>query len=182
MTSDTSTGVGRKRRFPDSMRRHAGRLAAVQALYQLEIAGGTVEAAIETIVTSPPDLLLDATDGAAPDAGLTGRIARAVVVRREEITDLVTAALSKDWRFSRLEVLMKCIFWAGTSELLMDAADRVPVRVIISEYVDIAHAFYSGKEPAMVNAVLDNIARVLRPGEMEAGPAGGGAARQGDAG
>jgi N utilization substance protein B len=74
--------------------------------------------------------------------------------------------LPPEWPLDRLEVLLRAIMRAGAYELL--ARGGVPARVIINEYVDLAHAFFAGAEPRMVNGVLDRLARSLRPGELEA--------------
>ena len=73
---------------------------------------------------------------------------------------------AKGWSVERLEILLRCILRLGTFELMARA--QVPARVVISEHVDLADAFFSGREPGMVNGVLDRLARSLRPGELEA--------------
>ena len=85
---------------------------------------------------------------------------------------MLADCLQPEGHLERLEVVLRAIFRLGTYELL--SVDDVPVRVVISEYVDLAHAFFSGREPGLVNGVLDKIARVLREDEL-AGPGSGGA-------
>ena len=81
-------------------------------------------------------------------------------MEKEEIDEIISAAINKDREFERLEVLLKSILRAGTLELLRE--HNVPLAVIIDEYVEIAHAFYFEKEPAFVNGVLDTIGKTLR--------------------
>ena len=77
---------------------------------------------------------------------------------------MIAAVLVEDWTIERLEILLACILRAGAHELA-DRAD-VPARVVISEYVDLADAFYGEKETGLVNGVLDRLARELRPLEL----------------
>ena len=92
---------------------------------------------------------------------------------------MIAAVLTEDWTIERLERLLLCILRAGAHEL----ADRpdVPARVVISEYVDLADAFYGEKETGLVNGMLDRLARELRPDELAvpngSGPDGSGKAR-----
>jgi N utilization substance protein B len=90
-----------------------------------------------------------------------------VTAKREELDRVVGAVLSADWTVERLEIILRRILEAGAYELT-ERTD-VPPRVVITEYVDVAHAFYSGAEPGMVNGVLDQLARRFRDQEMAAG-------------
>lgn len=158
--------------------RSAARLAAVQALYQSEMSG------------HPPDRVLDdflehgigakvsivprgeEDSGAAevehalaePDPLLFTAIFRGTLARCDDLDQMIAGALTGDWTVERLETVLRAILRAGAYELA--CSPDVPVRVVISEYVDIAHAFYSGPEPGLVNAVLDRIGRVVRAGEI----------------
>jgi N utilization substance protein B len=154
--------------------RASGRLAAVQALYQLDLTdvspdpvlkdfvagrqGGV--AIIEHPVTSQ-EQFVDLCDA---DTGIMVDIVRCVQNRAAEVDAMMLSSLSADWPVERLEVLLKAILRAGIAELL--ARQDVPPRATISEFVDIAHAFYPGPEPRLVNAVLDRVARAL--GRLEA--------------
>jgi N utilization substance protein B len=95
------------------------------------------------------------------------QIVKGVAKQRDEFDRIVGAALSADWTVDRLEIILRSILEAGTYELT-ERTD-VPPRVTITEYVDVAHAFYSGAEPGMVNGVLDKISRKFRDTEMSAG-------------
>src|SRR5262249_52423126 len=83
---------------------------------------------------------------------------------RLDLDDMIAAVLTEDWRIERLETLLHCILRAGAHELA-DRAD-VPARVVISEYVDLADAFYGEKETGLVNGVLGRLAHELRPQEL----------------
>ena len=83
---------------------------------------------------------------------------------QEELDGLIGPALSEDWTVDRLEALLRVILRAGTYELKIKK--NIPAAVIISEYLDVAHAFFEGGETRMVNGVLDHLARDLRTGEL----------------
>lgn len=145
-------------------RRRAARLAAVQALYEIDLAGITADSAILSL---SGDRWWTGGDDAAivdPEPKLFAELVRGVSARLAEIDAIVVAGLSDDWPFARLEDVLRQILRAGVYELL--AKPDVPPRVAISEYVDLTHAFFVEREPGLVNAVLDKVARVLRPEEM----------------
>jgi N utilization substance protein B len=142
-------------------RRSAARLAAVQALYQIDMS----EAAVDVVLRQFPRE--DGEPGLAePDGELFTKLVRGVVRRLEDIDPVVGGALSGDWTVERLEAILKSILRLAVFELL-ELSD-VPSKVVISEYLNIAHAFYAGPEPGMVNAVLDRVSRILREGEFPA--------------
>lgn len=146
----------------------AARLAAVQALYQIDLGGGSMEDALLDFLGQRGDETVDAPDGEVaiqPDRNLFAEIVRGVWARREELADMIGAALVDGWPLNRLEIVLRCILEAGVYELL--ARPNVPVRVVIDEYVDLAHAFYAGAEPGMVNGVLNTLAHRLRADEFD---------------
>ena len=87
-----------------------------------------------------------------------------MVRRQRELDPIIDQQLAAGWRLVRVDAILRAILRAGAFEL-MELAD-VPVRVVISEYVDVAHAFFEADEPRVVNGVLDQIARKVRPGEL----------------
>lgn len=149
-----------------SRSRSAARLAAVQALYSMEITGVTAEQAINESREREDDE--SPIRLAAPDGELMTLLVRGATAEGELLDEMITQALSRDWTVDRLESVLRAILRAGAFEL--KARPQTPARVVITEFVDVAHAFYAGPEPKMVNAVLDKIARVLRAEEFEADP------------
>ena len=144
--------------------RSTARLAAVQALYQLEISGGDPEQVIAEFTGHRLDEVVDGVTLVKPDRALFADLVRSVAHNRRDLDDMIAAVLVEDWTIERLETLLACILRAGAHEL----ADRpdTPARVVISEYVDLADAFYAEKETGLVNGVLDRLARELRPSEL----------------
>lgn len=83
---------------------------------------------------------------------------------KEELERIVSAALAQDWTWARIDRLVRAILLAGAYELVHRG--DVPPRVVINEYVEIAHAFYDQGEPSFINSVLDRVARQVRPAEL----------------
>ena len=153
-------------------RRSAARLYAVQALYQIDQSSDEPEVVIDQFVAHRLGREIDGDQYHRPDAKLFAELVLGVSARRAEIDDVIAGSLSKQRPVGRLEIILRAVLRAAVFELL--AVADVPVRVIINEYVDVAHAFFSGAEPGFVNGVLDRAARDLRPGEL--GESGGGQA------
>jgi len=146
-------------------RRSVARLAAVQALYQLDLNPTLgAEAVIREFLSHRLGRDIDGESYGDADAGLFADIVRGVVADRERLDEAISAALSEEWPLSRLETVLRLLIEAGAYEI----AHRpdVPPRVALSEYVGIAHAFFAGKEPALANGVLDRLARTLRRDEL----------------
>ncbi len=145
--------------------RRAARLLAVQALYQMDIRGGTPDATIlEFIEHRTGEIDDDETTVAAPNAdrAFFADIVRGVAQNRPEIDAALDGSLDGG-STARLEPLLRAILAAGVYELR--SRSDVPARVAISGYVHLTDAFFDAKEPGLVNAVLDRLARVLRPDE-----------------
>lgn len=149
-------------------RRHAARIAAVQALYQMELGGGVPDDVIAEFVAYR---LRDEAAQAAIDLDLFSDLVRGATAGRERTDQLIGDALDKDRSLGRLEVLMRAILRAGAYELM--AREDIDAALTISEYVAVADAFFNEREPALVNAVLDRIARGLAGGKSSAGAAHG---------
>lgn len=148
-------------------RRSATRLAAVQALYEIEVSGAAVDPVLGEFIGKRWADAVGGSDLLAPDEDQLGRLVRGVFGRRAELDAVIESALTGVWTMGRLEILLRAILRAGVYELT--ALKEVPSKAAINEYVDVAHAFYPGKEPALVNAVLDRLARTLRPNERMTG-------------
>jgi N utilization substance protein B len=139
--------------------RHAARLAAVQALYQMELAGGGAE---ETVAEFAEHRFCDFDE--APDADFFAAIVRGVPRHQVEIDRSVAGALSRDWSLARIDSILRAILRCGLFELV--ARRDVPARAVIDEYVAVAGAFFGGDEPGFVNGVLDTLARRKRAAEF----------------
>lgn len=144
--------------------RSAARIGAVQALYQMEISGIDVGEVIEEfaehrIANADRDDLLSGAD-----VTFFAQLLRGVVRRQSDIDPIIDQQLAKGWRLVRVDSILRAILRAGVLEIL-ECSD-VPARVAINEYVDVAHAFFSGDEPRVVNGVLDRIARAERGAEF----------------
>ena len=141
-------------------KRGAARLAAVQALYQMDVAGAGI---LEVTAEYEQFRLGKEVDGAQyreADAQWFRAILSGVVESQKTVDPIIRQSLTEDWPLSRLDSTLRAILRAGSFEL-MHRSD-VPVAVIVSEYVDIAKAFYEDDEPKLVNAVLDRVARRVR--------------------
>ena len=150
-------------------RRRAARLAAVQALYEMDVAGAPADAVLREFLGQRWTRALAAEDSepalAEPDAEMFSDLVRGVAARRDELDATIEGALAEDRTVQRLEVVLRAILRAGAYELL--ARLDVPPRVSINEYINVAYAFFAGSEPALVNGVLDRVARTLRPEELK---------------
>lgn len=138
-------------------RRTAARLAAVQALYQLEMGDGPANRAVFDLMQLRQDDLPEQL--VEPDAALLKTITDGLQARLKDVDDLVNGALSENRSIERSEAVLRAIYRAGAYELLTDTA--TPVGVIINDYVNVAHAFFNEGEPAKINAVLDKVAQAL---------------------
>jgi len=157
-------------------RRSAARLVAVQALYEMEMAGAPADAVLRQFMERRWGRRSEEESGAPlaePDTRWLAVLVQGVAERLPELDEAIAGALDKARPLERLEVLLRAILRAGAYELLSQA--DVPARVVINEYMNIAHAFFAGKEPNLVNGVLDRLAHVLRREELE-DPSGGQAA------
>ncbi|MBY5788814.1 transcription antitermination factor NusB [Rhizobium leguminosarum bv. viciae] len=140
--------------------RGAARLAAVQALYQMDVGGTGV---LEIVAEYEAHRLGQEIDGETylkADAAWFRSIVSGVVRDQVRLDPLIAAALQDDWALSRLDSTVRAILRAGVFEIT-DRKD-VPVAVIVTEYVEIAQAFFDVDEPKLVNAVLDRIAKQVR--------------------
>ncbi|KAA0688890.1 transcription antitermination factor NusB [Azospirillum brasilense] len=150
-------------------RRKAARLAAVQALYQIDLnqiepTGIAVESVIGEFINHRLGEEIDGAKFVSADPQLFADIVRGAAHRRTEVDGMLASALEPRYALDRLELLMRAILRAGAYELFVHN-DTHP-RILISEYVDVAHAFFAAREPGMVNGVLDHVARALRPDEL----------------
>ncbi|MGD2132499.1 MAG: transcription antitermination factor NusB [Maricaulaceae bacterium] len=143
-------------------RRNAARLAAVQALYQMELSGRGAADVIEEFVEG--QLHEDEETADDLDADLLRRVVQGVVGDQARLDRGLAGVLAEGWRLDRLDATVRAILRAGAVELL-DMGD-IPPAASIDAYVEIAHAFFDGPEPGFINAALDALAR---SGEKSAG-------------
>jgi N utilization substance protein B len=154
--------------------RTASRVAAVQALFQAEQADTSVETVIDEFVRHRLGELPGTggfEDGRAPDAQvpLFAQIVRVATQQHEAINVMLADALTPEWPLERLDPVLRALLYAGAAELWM--TDGPPAKVVINEYLDVAHGFFDGEEPRMANGVLDRLAHLLRPQEFPAAAA-----------
>ena len=140
--------------------RTVARLAAVQALYQMELAGTGVEAVVREFTEHRFDRDIEGETLAEADEAFFAELVHGVVSEQNAIDGAVTHRLATGWRLERLDATLRAILRAGGWEL-MHRPD-VPVEVAIDEYVEIAKSFFEGPEPGFVNGALDGIARDAR--------------------
>jgi len=153
---------------PAGRPRTSARVAAVQALFQAEQMQVSAERVIDEFVRhrlgAEPGSGFE--DGRAPDANvpLFARIVRAATGQQDTIDALLGATLTTDWPMERLDPVLRALLRAGAAELWM--SDGPPARVVINEYLDIAHGFFDGEIPNLANGVLDRLARRMRTAEF----------------
>lgn len=143
-----------------SKARAAARLSAVQALYQHEMEGTAIPALLHEFHNHRIGATIEDVEYAEADVDFFDDVVKGVVARHGEIDLLIAAKLASGWSLERLDKPMKAILRAGTYELL--ARSDVPVGAVITEYVDVAHAFYERREAGFVNGLLDGIAKDVR--------------------
>ena len=148
-------------------RRGAARLAAVQALYQMDLAATPLNEALGQFEAHWIGREVEGEEYLPAEAAHFRDIVRGVVDDQRRLDPMIDQALQKSWPLKRIETVLRAILRAGAYEL--DRKPDVPARVVVTEYVDVAHAFVDGSETGMVNAVLDQLARQLRAGEFAAG-------------
>ncbi len=151
---------GEKSKFPPA-RRSAARLGAVQALYQMDISGSDVgETLAQFSSRAMGENFEDGQCGEADYRHLR-EVVDGVVREQKTIDPAVDKILDKAWPLHRLDSTVRAILRAAAYELMF--MERVPARVAISEYVDVADAFFGPEEPRFVNGVLNQLARQKRP-------------------
>jgi N utilization substance protein B len=153
-----------------TLSRSAARLAAVQALYQMVMTGATADSIVREFRRHRLGGPSSKTAAGMADPVLFAELVKGVAAAGEELDDMIAAVLTEDHSIDRLETLLKVALRAGAFEL----ANRrdVPAPVTIDEYLNVVEAFYDKKGKGLANAVLDRLARALRPEELEDRPGG----------
>ena len=152
--------------------RSVARLAAVQALYQMEVSSVGVEHVIREFTEHRFDRDLEGGQGeggdgegvtlASADEAFFAELVRGVVAEQKRVDAAIVKRLAEGWRLERLDATVRAILRAGTYELAH--REDVPTEVAIDEYVEVAKSFFEGTEPGFVNGALDAVARDVRPG------------------
>ncbi|MDO9416005.1 transcription antitermination factor NusB [Pararhizobium sp.] len=140
--------------------RGAARLAAVQALYQMDVGGTGVLEVVAEYETHRLGQEIDGETYLKADASWFRSIVSGVVRDQRKLDPLIANALQDDWALSRIDSTVRAILRAGVFEIL--ERPDVPVAVIVTEYIEITTAFFDEDEPKLVNAVLDRVARQFR--------------------
>jgi transcription antitermination protein NusB len=165
----TASTRDQKPKPPTQAARSAARIAASQALYQMDLAGADVTDVIREFTTLrfPNSEAGETIAGADP--AFFAELLRGVVRRQRDLDPMIDEQLASGWRLQRIDSILRAILRSGAFELV-ERLD-VPARVVINEYIDVAHAFFNEEEPKVVNGVLDRLAHRLRPAEFENGGA-----------
>ncbi|HTV30770.1 MAG TPA: transcription antitermination factor NusB [Xanthobacteraceae bacterium] len=148
-------------------KRGAARLAAVQALYQMDLAGTGLN---EILAEFEKHWLGGEVEGAQyrpAEAAYFRDIVSGVVREQTRLDPLIDASLARGWPLRRIETILRAVLRAGAYELA--CRPDVPARVVMAEYVDVAAAFVDREETGMINAVLDQLAHQLRAAEFASG-------------
>ena len=140
--------------------RTVARLAAVQALYQLELAGEGVETVITEFSNHRFDADIDGEALAEADEAWFADIVRGVIAGQKDIDASVKARLASNWRLERLDATLRALLRCGAWELAHKT--EVPKEIVIDEYVELAKAFFDEGDAKFVNAALDGVARDVR--------------------
>jgi N utilization substance protein B len=141
--------------------------AATQALYQWEATGAKPATVIKEFTDFRLGEVVDDVALPPADLKLFTLVVTGAAANVEELDDMIAAVLTEDWTVERLEATLRAILRCGVFELAH--REDVPPRVVIAEYVGVCDAFFGAKETGLVNGILDQLARQLRPEEMGAG-------------
>lgn len=145
-------------------KRGAARLSAVQALYQMDVGGATLTDVLAEFEAFRLGGELDGEQYREADPTWFRDLVKGVVAEQRLLDPLIHKALVADWPLKRIDTTLRAILRSAAFELLR--RKDVPARVVITEYIDVAKAFYEGDETRLVNGVLDRIAREHRTGEF----------------
>ena len=148
-----------------SASRTAARLAAVQALYQMDMAGTDANLVVREFLEYRLDEVAESVGSEEIDEDYFRDIVLGVVREQSAVDPVLDAHLAEGWRLHRIDSILRAILRSAAFELVL--CDDVPAKVIINEYVDIAHAFFETDEPKVVNGILDRLAKDRRTGEFK---------------
>ena len=154
----------KRKRSDREVSRSSARLGAVQALYQMDIAGTDFTEVLAQFGAGRMGETFEDGECGEADFDFLKDIVEGVVREQHGIDRAIEDHLAATWTLGRLDSTLRAVLRAGAYELMFRA--DVPARVSITEYVDVAHAFFEAEEPRVVNGVLDALARAHRAGEF----------------
>jgi len=140
--------------------RSVARLAAVQALYQMEVSGVGADAVVREFTDHRFDRDIEDVRLAEADEAFFADLVKGVVAEQGQVDQAIVKRLAEGWRLERIDATVRAILRSGAYELMR--LPEVPTEVAIDEYVEIAKSFFDGQEPGFVNGALDAIARDVR--------------------
>ena len=143
-----------------SKARSAARLAAVQALYQLDMEATPLAKLLDEFHRHRLGAEIEGDQYAEAETAFFDDVVQGVSARKDEIDELLSGKLASGWKIERLDKTMLQVLRAGIFELMARA--DVPTPTVITEYVDVAHAFFEPREAKFVNGLLDAVAKVVR--------------------
>jgi N utilization substance protein B len=152
--------------------RSAARLAAVQALYQMDMTGIDLNEVLAEFEAHRLGQEVEGEQYREAEPGFFCDLVEGVVREQRRLDPMINQQLAEGWRLTRVDSILRAILRSGAYELLL--REDVPARVVITEYVDIAHAFFGEDEPKVVNGILDRLGHKARPQEFAARGAGNG--------
>jgi N utilization substance protein B len=152
--------------------RSAARLAAVQALYQMDMTGIDLNEVVAEFEAHRLGQEVEGDQYCQAEAQFFRDLVEGVVREQRRLDPMIDQQLAEGWRLTRVDSILRAILRSGAYELSL--RDDVPARVVITEYVDIAHAFFGEDEPKVVNGILDRLGHKARPQEFAARGAGHG--------
>ena len=141
-----------------ALSRYASRLAAVQALYQITESSSEAELVIQEFINFRIGKEIEGVVYPSADESHFKRIVNGVCSKRLELDELIQETMSEEWKIDRVSTLMLSILRAGSFELL--EMPDVPSKVVINEYINLAHDFFPSKDASFVNAALDRMAKI----------------------
>ncbi len=156
-----------RKEAPKANKRGAARLAAVQALYQMDLAGTGVNEIMAQFEKHWLGGEIEGVQYRPAEPAYFRDIVEGVLREQKRLDPQIDAALQRGWPLKRIETVLRAVLRAGAYELAYRA--DVPARVVMAEYVDVASAFVDKEETGMINAVLDQLAHQLRAAEFAGG-------------
>jgi N utilization substance protein B len=147
--------------------RSNARLAAVQALYQMEVSGAGVDSVVLEFIEHRLGQEMEGSILGEADGEFFSEIVKGVVNSQKRVDRLIDENLAKNWKLSRLDATARSILRAAVFELI--SRPDIPGKVVMDEYLEISKAFFESEEPKFINGVLDSIWRLARAEEIAGG-------------